>query len=566
MKRFLSLCCVLSLTIGVGVFAVQVTDALAGKARVEDCTNGRDDDRDGLTDCADPDCASNPACTCTPAPENCTDGIDNDCDNDVDCADSNCATDPACVTCTPSPENCTDGIDNDCDNDVDCADADCSSDPSCTTASNRSVVVMASNDLGMHCACPGAEYFLLLPPFNTLRAQVIERDVVGGGSPVVLSDHNDIRVEYNIVENTDASLKADEYYSTWIQQMPKYGFGPAIDPADGKIQGLTGSKLDGEMHAQAEGWWEIVGVPAFPDVSSNSSSGQKIMTDPLGGPNRNPYLTGNVKVFDQATNALLAETNTTVPVAFGGCCECHLQVTADHGLAGTPANSFNLMGQMHANNSSGINFALIDPDGDGTMGPIRCSVCHFDAAMGAGSDPGYPGYAKSTKTFSYVLHGWHVQNPNVLAYNPNLAMDCYACHPGNNVDCYRGHHTNKSGSGPSGELWCSDCHGDLNQRVAEHQMDDAWSVATLPKCSDCHRRTGETDDLGVFGGSFLNSRSHKGDKILCSTCHGEPHALNPSTLAKDNGQNIALQGDARAIGVCDVCHVGRSSTWGMPQH
>jgi hypothetical protein len=381
---------------------------------------------------------------------------------------------------------------------------------------------------------------------------------------LVLADHNDIRVEYNIVENTDDSLKADEYYATWIQQMPKYGFGPAIDPSDGKIQGLTGAKLDGEMHAQSEGWWEIVGVPAFPDASL-SSGGQKIMSDPLGGPNRNPYLTGNVKVYDQATDALLAETNTTVPVAFGGCCECHLQLTADYGLPATPEESFPLMGQLHERDS-GINFALIDPDGDGTNGPIRCSVCHFDPAMGPGSDPGYPGYQKSSKTFSEVLHGWHVQNPAVLAYDPDLAMNCYACHPGNNVDCYRGHHVNKSGSGPSGELWCSDCHGDLNQRVAEGQLTDPWSVATLPKCQDCHSSTGESGALGVFGGTFLNSMSHKNDTILCSTCHGEPHALNPSTLTKDNEQNNALQGMPNAIGVCDVCHVGKSTNYGKPMH
>jgi hypothetical protein len=38
-------------------------------------------------------------------------------------------------------------------------------------------VVMATNDLGMHCVCMGFETFMLLPPFNTLRAQVIKRDI-----------------------------------------------------------------------------------------------------------------------------------------------------------------------------------------------------------------------------------------------------------------------------------------------------------------------------------------------------------------------------------------------------
>ncbi len=35
-------------------------------AQPEDCSNGIDDDLDGLTDCLDPDCAADPSCTCDP--------------------------------------------------------------------------------------------------------------------------------------------------------------------------------------------------------------------------------------------------------------------------------------------------------------------------------------------------------------------------------------------------------------------------------------------------------------------------------------------------------------------
>lgn len=70
------------------------------------------------------------------------------------------------------------------------------------------MIVVATDGLGMHCASPGSEYFMLLPPFNTRRAQVIER---GGQSPRVLDDPRDIRVKYDIIENTEASLRADPY-------------------------------------------------------------------------------------------------------------------------------------------------------------------------------------------------------------------------------------------------------------------------------------------------------------------------------------------------------------------
>jgi len=436
-----------------------------------------------------------------------------------------------------------------------------------TTDSDRDVIVIATNDLGMHCACPGAEYFLLLPPFNTLRAQVIER----GSRPRILDDPTLIRVEYNVLENTDETLKEDPYFATWIEMCPKYGFPPAVNE-DGRIQGLTGATLDGEMHAKTgEGWWEVVGVPAFPDISHLSSGAEKIMTDPMDPDDprkrRNPYLTGNVKVFDRLTNTLLAETNTTVPVAFGGCCSCHLQVTTDAGLEPTAESSFRLMGQLHERDA-GINIAEIDPDGDGTMGPVRCSVCHWDPAMGEAAAPG--GYVdadgKSLPTsqysFSRVLHGWHVQNETVLNYDPSFATNCYNCHPGNGVNCYRGHHVLKPSPSGEGDLWCTDCHGDLNQRLAEGQLDNPWSDETLPTCKQCHAvETGEGDPggylhLGIFG-EYLNSRSHKNDTLLCSTCHGAPHALYPSTLDKDNEQIIALQGFAGPLGAqssCAVCH------------
>lgn len=141
------------------------------------CADGLDNDCDGPIDCADPDCATDPAClcgngTCDPGENpcncpadcgpvalnevpgtSCTDGIDNDCDGPIDCADPDCTTDPACLCgdgiclpseictcpadCGPPPAvetpglNCTDGLDNDCDTRPDCADIDCATDPAC---------------------------------------------------------------------------------------------------------------------------------------------------------------------------------------------------------------------------------------------------------------------------------------------------------------------------------------------------------------------------------------------------------------------------------------------------
>jgi uncharacterized repeat protein (TIGR01451 family) len=59
----------------------------------EDCSNGSDDDGDGLIDCSDPDCADAPNCVATPV-EICGDCTDNDGDGLTDYEDPDCCAAP----------------------------------------------------------------------------------------------------------------------------------------------------------------------------------------------------------------------------------------------------------------------------------------------------------------------------------------------------------------------------------------------------------------------------------------------------------------------------------------
>ncbi len=150
-------------------------NASAYPSAAENCTDGIDNDGDGLTDTDDPNAVGCPQiCTdsdgdgyyaegqiCGTAAdfnddsadanpgtaENCTDGIDNDGDGYTDAQDASCVIEPACTDqdndtyyadggeCGPmdcndsdyainpgAEESCTDGIDNNCNDLVDTAD------------------------------------------------------------------------------------------------------------------------------------------------------------------------------------------------------------------------------------------------------------------------------------------------------------------------------------------------------------------------------------------------------------------------------------------------------------
>ncbi len=73
-----------------------------GASTPEVCSDGRDNDLDGLTDCDDPDCLGDASCVVAPVAEAgfCGDGIDNDNDGLFDCDDADCASDATCAAST----------------------------------------------------------------------------------------------------------------------------------------------------------------------------------------------------------------------------------------------------------------------------------------------------------------------------------------------------------------------------------------------------------------------------------------------------------------------------------
>ena len=104
------------------------------------CSDGRDNDEDGLIDCDDPDCVfgSTQCGEDVPLIPNlepeegitCHDQIDNDDNGQFDCGDPACnAVLENCCSREFSDETCSDGLDNDGNGYVDCEDFGCRNDP-----------------------------------------------------------------------------------------------------------------------------------------------------------------------------------------------------------------------------------------------------------------------------------------------------------------------------------------------------------------------------------------------------------------------------------------------------
>ena len=157
--------------------------------------------------------------------------------------------------------------------------------------------------------------------------------------------------------------------------------------------------------------------------------------------------------------------------------------------------------------------------------PQLCASCHASNALGTTGDP-------EAKSLSYVIHEYHAEE----------TQDCYKCHPGENTQCLRGVMAVAG-------MVCRDCHGGMEQ-VASSIRNGRRPWLDEPQCGnpDCHGSAYAEED----GKLFRQSRGHGG--LFCSACHGSPHALVPSSVDRDNQQNIRLQGEAGILKKCEVCH------------
>ena len=371
------------------------------------------------------------------------------------------------------------------------------------TQEDGEYIVLAWNDLGMHCYNRDFEYLAVLPPYNTLWAQVIR---VGNPPEIVTTG---ITVTYHFTDNTYSVGKSN--FWDYDQQL----FGVDL-PAD---VGLEGKGLSGTMdlddtHFVAEG----IPLTEFRDSDYEANP---------SAPVPYPYQLATVIVWDATTGAKLAETIAVAPVSTEMHCDnCHSDGQQEDIATGSV--ELNILTLHDRENMSEYPIGHTGPLVN--RAPILCAECHASNALGAPGQPEIP-------NFSNAMHDKHQEEVEATLDG------CYQCHPGPQTQCLR-----DVMSQSASQMDCIDCHGAMAQ-VAQNP--DPWFDE--PGCDDagCH-------DSGAYAMDqplYRMSSEHGG--VYCAGCHDSPHAITPSREPNDAIKFLALQGLNNALGAegnCDVCH------------
>ena len=367
-------------------------------------------------------------------------------------------------------------------------------------------IVLAWNDLGMHCYNRSFEDLAVLPPWNTLWAQVIRI----GDPPQVVTE--DLTVEFLFVDNATSIMPKSDFWATspyTPAQNALLLFGPLMgfsDPLPDDI-GLTGTGLSGEMEAHSD-YFIAEGIP----ITEFSDSDLV---------NPEPYQLATVIVRNSGTGEELARTQPVAPVSTEMHCDnCHY----DNGK-GNPGIRTGVVEQNILEKHDRENGNEYDPDLMASR-PVLCANCHSSNALGAPGVAGVP-------NLSNAMHEKHIGEV------PDSLEGCYNCHPGPETQCLRDVMATDYGMG------CVDCHGGMEAVASENRV--PW--VDEPNCADagCH-------DAANYGHQDLYRKSKEHGGVYCAGCHDSPHAIAPSREDADDIKFIGWQGYPGTLDSCMACH------------
>jgi len=446
--------------------------------------------------------------------------------------------------------------------------------------------ILGWNNLGMHCLDSDYSVFSILPPYNTIEAQLI----VGGK---LVTNGSGYTVTYQAVADPSGSFN-----STSAGKGNYYAYVSQIYGAVTTDQGLAGWNMPGtnntpqamlfeQTNAPAAGvltpvnWWRAEGIPLSPYDDAH---------------NNNPY--PMMRLIAKSGATAIATNDIVLPVSDEmDCRACHASGTqaaakpaAGWVWSGIQERDFRLnILRLHDERNFASNAVLyaaalaargFNPQGlyRGVVAdnhPALCAACHASEALGAPSYGTIPPLTTS-------IHGFHA---HVIDPISSLTLDssanrsaCYRCHPGSTTKCLRGAMGGAIAADGSMEMQCQSCHGNLSTVGSPNRV--GWFME--PNCASCHTGTATSNNgqiryPSVFtdtnftvrvpvnqtfstksntpaGGLSLFRFSGGHGGLQCEACHGSTHAEFPSIHPNDNVRDIQLQGHAGVMVECTACH------------
>lgn len=424
--------------------------------------------------------------------------------------------------------------------------------------------VFSFNDLGMHCYDSDYSTFAILPPFNTVHAQVLKV----GAVPSLLSNQ-DVSLFYRAKYDRLKSITFTSANKTnfWDYAQELFGLPAPLPPN----QGLTGSQMPGRINVSkpfsgydpAMKWFTAMGIPMVDRDSRNKF---------------NPFPEMLVSAVD-ASRKTMASLPTILPVSSEGHCNlCHATGAdgASPGFHGVQNWSTKKDLDLQTRENILILHDALNNTSLRTSTPVLCGSCHYQKPLDlAGTGPSgtqiNPATGQPYSYLSRAVHRHHGTNQLKGIPIPDEGVNtCYNCHPGTITKCMRGPMA-KAG------MSCQSCHGGTTAVM----LDTRQPWVDLPKCQSCHvgdavsqnsiyplfRMAFDPSDPTATprsapgsrfaeqpGTLFRNSVEHGG--MACEACHGSTHAewpvINPK--GNDNDPPTQLQGHTGPIIECTVCH------------
>jgi len=411
-------------------------------------------------------------------------------------------------------------------------------------------VLLAWNNLGLKCITDCDDYWSLLPPGNTLFAQLIRRDFL----PEIVLDG--VVITYKVQEGFENPA---DHVAFWDYSESLIGIELPRNISKSGL-GMQGEfKLNDELMA-----FIASGIPVVPYADD-------------GTINPCPFI--HVEAVDKNTGEVLARTKTVAPVsAEMGCKTCHGGEWRVQGRMGISAETASDVLRLHDKRNK---TDLMTRAQAGN--PVLCQSCHPDPLLNATGDP-------ELLNMPAALHGFHVH----YLTERQGAEACNACHPSDPdslTDCKRGVHATTI------NLDCTSCHGTLEDHTltllkGEYEKGKTERAGRLmrhiqprlvasldeinprtpwhqqPDCLTCHQdfgipRSHEVSAFNVWNEHESELYRLRSDYmgLMCQSCHGATHAEYPAVnkygLDRDNVQPMQYQGEPYAIGAnnnCAVCH------------